>query len=208
MALIAAIFGRLLLAALFIVGGLQKLAAVGDTGAMLQGASLPANFALPVAIFEIIAGLLLAIGLMTRLVSLLLLVFVAGGIFFLHNNFGDPTQMQYALKDVAIMGGLLVTFAYGQMRGSYDYMREQRRTHDAELRAARAEGRAEGATEVPRTVVTPAPATVVNAPPAQVVTAPAPVAAPVVAAPAAVAPAAVAPVEAPVVAEKPRRRWF
>jgi hypothetical protein len=33
-------------------------------------------------------------------------------------------------------------------------MRERRRTYDAELRAARAEGKAEGATTVPRTVVT------------------------------------------------------
>jgi putative oxidoreductase len=41
------------------------------------------------------------------------------------------------------MGGLLMTFAYGQVRGTFDYMRERRKTYDAELRAARAEGRAE-----------------------------------------------------------------
>jgi putative oxidoreductase len=46
-----------------------------------------------------------------------------------------------------------MTFAYGQVRGTFDYMRERRRTYDAELRAARAEGRAEGATAVPRTAV-------------------------------------------------------
>lgn len=185
MAMIAAIIGRLLLAFMFVIGGIQKLADQPTTNAILQSANLPGNMAMAVGVFEIVAGLLLAIGLMTRLVSLLLLVFVAGGVFFLHNQFGDPTQQQLALKDVAIIGGLLMTFAYGQMRGSYDWMRERRRTHDAELRAARAEGRAEGATEVPRTVVNPAPATVVDRSPATVVTD-----------------------DGRVVEERPRRRWF
>lgn len=192
MALIAAVIGRLLLAFMFVISGIQKLADQPALNAMLGATGLPNNMAMAVGIFEIVAGLLLAVGLMTRLVSLLLLVFIAGGIFFLHNRFGDPIQLQLALKDLAIMGGLLMTFAYGQMRGSYDYMRERRRTHDAELRAARAEGRAEGATEVPRTVVNPAPATVVNPAPATVVTP---------------APAAVVDGER-VVEERPRRRWF
>lgn len=184
MALIAAIIGRLLLAFMFVIAGVQKLADQPGINAQLAAAHLPGNMAMAVGIFEIVAGLLLAVGLMTRLVSLLLLVFVAGGIFFLHNQFGDPGQMLIALKDLAIMGGLLMTFAYGQMRGSYDFMRERRRTYDAELRAARAEGRAEGATEVPRTVVNPAPATVVTAPPATVVDGDT------------------------VVEERPKRRWF
>ena len=185
MALIAAIIGRLLLAIMFIIAGFQK---IGDQGAMngqLVAVNLPGNMALGLGIFEIVAGLLLAVGLMTRLVSLVLLVFVAGGIVLLHNDIANPIQLQLALKDLAIMGGLLMTFAYGQMRGSYDFMRERRRTHDAELRAARAEGRAEGATEVPRTVVNPAPATVVNAPPATVVAD-----------------------DGRVVEERPKRRWF
>jgi putative oxidoreductase len=162
MSLIAAILGRLCLAAMFIVSGFQKLADVGTMDLILQGANLPANLAMPVAIFEIVAGLLLAVGLMTRLVSALLVVFVAGGIFFLHNQFTDPFHGTIALKDLAIIGGLLMTFAYGQMRGTYDYMRERRRTYDAELRAARAEGRAEGATTAPRTVVADTPRTVVT----------------------------------------------
>ena len=43
----------------------------------------------------------------------------------------DVTRMQYN--------------AYGQVRGSYDHLRAQRRAHKAELRAAHAEGRVEGA---------------------------------------------------------------
>jgi putative oxidoreductase len=154
MSLIAAVIGRLLLAAMFIVSGMQKIADPGPTAQMLSATNLPASFALPTGLFEVIAGVLLAIGLMTRLVSLVLAGFVALTIFFFHNQFADPLQGTLALKNLAIIGGLLMTFAYGQMRGSYDYLREKRRTHNAEVRAARAEGRAEGAAEVPQTVVT------------------------------------------------------
>jgi putative oxidoreductase len=151
MSWIAAVIGRLLLAVMFVVSGLQKLIDPGPTGQMLAGASLPPTLALPTGLFEAVAGVLLAVGLMTRLVSVVLAAFVALTIFFFHNRFADPLQGTLALKNVAIIGGLLMTFAYGQMRGSYDYLREKRRTHDAEVRAAHAEGRIEGAA-APHTV--------------------------------------------------------
>ena len=164
MSMIAAVIGRLLLAAMFVVSGLQKIADPGPTAQMLTATNLPANFAQPTGLFELVAGLLLAIGLMTRLVSIALFVFVGLTIFFFHNQFADPLQGTLALKNLAIIGGLLMTFAYGQVRGTFDYMRERRKRYDAELRAARAEGRAEGATVASRTVVagTTAPGTVVT----------------------------------------------
>ena len=146
MSMIAAVIGRLLLAVIFIVSGLQKLADPGPTAQMLSATNLPATLALPTGLFEAVAGVLLAIGLMTRLVSVVLAVFVALTIFFFHNQFADPLQGTLALKNLAIIGGLLMTFAYGQMRGSYDYLRAKRQAHRAEVRAARAEGRAEAAT--------------------------------------------------------------
>lgn len=155
MSMIAAVIGRLLLAVMFIVSGLQKIADPGPTAQMLAGTNLPESLALPTGVFELVSGLFLAIGLMTRLTAIALFVFVGLTIFFFHNQFADPLQGTLALKNLAIMGGLLMTFAYGQVRGTFDYMRERRRTYDAELRAARAEGRAEGATAAPRTVVAP-----------------------------------------------------
>ena len=154
MSWIAAVIGRLLLAVMFLVSGLQKIADPGPTGQMLAATNLPASLALPTGLFEAIAGVLLAIGLMTRLVSIVLAGFVALTIFFFHNQFADPLQGTLALKNLAIIGGLLMTFAYGQMRGSYDYLREKRRTHTAEVRAAHAEGRIEGAAAAPHAVVT------------------------------------------------------
>lgn len=150
---IAAFFGRLMLAALFVLAGIPKIIDPSGAAAMLQGANLPATLALPTGVFEVAAGLLLALGFMTRFVSILLAGFTLLATFFFHNQIGDPLQAAMALKNIAIAGGLLVVFAYGQMRWSYDHMRTTRkgevatrkaeeRAHEAELAAARAEGRA------------------------------------------------------------------
>ncbi|MCP9221577.1 DoxX family protein [Erythrobacter sp. LQ02-29] len=145
MSTIAAVIGRIFIAALFVVSGANKLLAPEPVQQLLQSTNLPANLAMPIGIFEIVAGLLLALGLLTRLVALVLAIFTLGTIFFVHNQFGDYEQGTQALKNLAITGGLLMVFAFGQVRGSLDYYRDRNRTREAELRAARAEGRAEGA---------------------------------------------------------------
>jgi len=162
MSAIAAFIGRLLLALLFVLAGIPKIIDPSGAAGMLTGVGLMPSLAMPTGVFEVVAGLLLALGFMTRLVSILLAGFTLLTVFFFHNDFGDPLQAQIALKNLAIAGGLLVVFAYGHMRWSYDHMRATRRgevavadattrLHEAELRAARAEGRAAAA---PGTVVT------------------------------------------------------
>jgi putative oxidoreductase len=153
MSSIAAFIGRLLLALIFIVSGANKLLDPAGTEAMITGVGLPGGLAIPTGVFELVAGLAVALGFMTRLFAILLAGFCLLTTFFFHNRFGDPLQAAHAMKNLAITGGLLCLFAHSQMRWSYDSMRERRRgeiatrqaeqrAHDAELRAARAEGRA------------------------------------------------------------------
>ena len=153
MSMIAAIIGRICLAAIFIISGGQKILAPAGTADMLQSVNLSGALAMPAGIFELVAGLLLAVGLMTRLVAVLLAGFTLLATMFFHNQLADPVQGAMALKNLAIFGGLLMVFAYGQMRGSYDHIRARRKgevaAHDAELRAARAEGRADAAKHRP-----------------------------------------------------------
>ena len=151
---IAALIGRILISIIFILSGFGKLTNLTDTNAMIIAAGLPSGLALPVALFEILAGLALVFGVMTRLVAILLAGFTLLSALFFHNDLTDPNQQVHALKNLAIAGGLLCLFAQSQMRWSYDSMRLHRRAelterdmaervHEAELRAARAEGRAE-----------------------------------------------------------------
>ena len=146
MSTIAAVIGRLFLSVIFILSGFQKLLDPGPTAQMLASTNLPANLALPTGAFELICGLLLALGLMTRLVAILLAGFCLVTIFFFHNQFGDPMQAAMALKNLAMAGGLLAVFAYGQVRGTLDAVREERKRQKAEIAQAHSDGVAEGAT--------------------------------------------------------------
>ena len=154
MSKIAAIIGRLLIGILFVFSGAAKLMDMGQTTAYMTSVGLPANFALPVTVFEVVAGLCLAAGFAVRFVSLLLIVFTAGTILFAHNRFADPAEATSALKNLAIIGGLALAFAHSQMWSHYYNLREKRhgevatrdaeqRAHEAELRAVRAETAAE-----------------------------------------------------------------
>jgi putative oxidoreductase len=151
MSKIAAIIGRLLIAVIFVVSGIGKLADPSGTWQMLSSVGLPPSLAIPTGLFELVAGLMLAAGFAVRLVSLALFVFVALATLFFHNRFTDPIQAAMALKNLAIMGGLMLAFAHSQMWSHYYGITRQRRgeiaardaehrAHEAELRAARAEG--------------------------------------------------------------------
>ena len=148
MAFLASVIGRMLLALIFIISGVTKVMNVAETQAFIDKVTtLPANLALPVGIFELVFGVFLAIGFLTRISSLLLFGFTLATVFFFHNQLGDQLQLQLALKNLAIAGGLLMVFAYGQARVSVDVWRERDRARRAEIRAARAEGRERGARE-------------------------------------------------------------
>lgn len=157
MSMIAVFIGRIFIAVIFVVSGINKLIHVNDTNAMITAAGLPGGLAVPTGLFELIAGICIALGIFTRLFSLLLAGFTLLTILFFHREFGDPTQAAQAMKNLAMAGGLLCLFGYGQTRWSYDAMRQRRRDElavrdaerhatEADLRAARAEGRAEAVT--------------------------------------------------------------
>src|SRR3546814_4913672 len=92
MSMIAVFFGRLFIAVIFIVSGINKLIHVNDTNAMISAAGLPGGLAIPTGLFELIAGICLALGVATRLWSSLLAAFVLLTILFFHREFTDPMQ--------------------------------------------------------------------------------------------------------------------
>lgn len=180
-AFVAAI-GRILIALLFIVSGANKLMAPAVAAAGFAQAGMSDALVVPVGIFELLAGVCLAIGIVTGLAATALAVFTAMTILMVHNQFSDPTQMPVILSHVALIGGLLMVIAHKLSLWQYDRMRLSREReraridaegarHDAELRAARAENRADLAE---RTAASP---TIVTQPVethTRVVTAPAP----------------------------------
>lgn len=155
MASIAAIIGRILLGALFVLAGLGKVMDPAGTAAYMEAESpFPGSLAVAAGVFEIVAGLILASGFMTRLASVVLIGFTLLATLFFHEQVTDQTQATMALKNLAIIGGLAMVFAYGQLRTQIGETNERAKRLDAEVKAARAEGRAEAASSAPTRPVT------------------------------------------------------
>ena len=115
MARIAAIGGRMMLAILFILAGVNKLLNLGTTQEYIEGVSvLPAFLALPTALFEIFGGMALAVGLWLRIVAPVMAVFTLLTIVFFHYDTGSTQEMALAMKNLAIAGGLFMVFAHAE----------------------------------------------------------------------------------------------
>jgi putative oxidoreductase len=117
--------GRILLAAIFILSGAGKLMGWSGTAGMMAAKGLPAPqvlLALAIA-FEILGGLSVATGYRARIGALLLILFLIPATLVFHNFWayqGGEREMQMAhfLKNVAILGGLLIVAARGPGRAS------------------------------------------------------------------------------------------
>jgi putative oxidoreductase len=117
------LFGRMLLASLFLLSGLGKITAYAATADYMASVGVPGALLPLVIVMELVGSLALILGWHTRVVSLLLAGFtlVAGALF--HNNFADQIQMVMFFKDVAIAGALLMLAANGAGRLSLDRRR-------------------------------------------------------------------------------------
>ncbi|MFO7919386.1 DoxX family protein [Rhodobacteraceae bacterium W635] len=114
--------GRVLLALIFIVAGFGKLGDVQGFSGYLASGGLPAFLAWPAVLFEIIAGLALAVGFMTRPVALALAAFSIVTAFLYHLPVNEMQQVMF-LKNLAMTGGYLLLVAHGAGALSVDRRR-------------------------------------------------------------------------------------
>jgi putative oxidoreductase len=119
--------GRLLLAAIFVQGGLGKLTDLAGTAGYFEslGVPLPSIVAPLAGIAEFVGGLAIAIGLGTRYAALVLIAFTIAATLLAHRYWGlppeaAPGQMIHFMKNLAIIGGFLVVFVTGGGRLSID----------------------------------------------------------------------------------------
>jgi putative oxidoreductase len=112
--------GRLLLAFMFVTAGYSKLVGIEGTAAYIASVGLPLPTLLAVAsgLFELVAGLALAIGFHARWAALGLGLFtlLAGALF--HAYWSAPAEQQMVqqlmfTKNLAIAGGLFILAALG-----------------------------------------------------------------------------------------------
>ena len=133
-------FGRVLFAVLFIYSGATKLFDVQNTTnaiaskvvipalltpyteqleAAVGGMKTPQMLALAVGIFEVVAGLMIAVNFGARFFAILLIFFVLIATFYFHDfwNQASPDNAKTlidALKNLSIVGALFMIAGYGR----------------------------------------------------------------------------------------------
>ena len=118
----APLIGRLLLAAIFLMSGFNKIMSPEATQQYMAAHGMPATglFLVGAIVVEVGAGLALLLGLWTRLAATALFLFMIPTTLIFHTNFADPNQMIHFLKNLAMMGGLVYVAAYGAGQISLD----------------------------------------------------------------------------------------
>lgn len=117
-----ALSARLLLAAIFLIMGLGKLAAAEGTIGYIASVGLPfagAVYYATIALEVVGAGLLIA-GYRTRAAAVALGVFSIVAAVIFHADFADQMQFTSFLKNLAIAGGMFQLAAFGPGRLSLD----------------------------------------------------------------------------------------
>jgi putative oxidoreductase len=125
---LAALVGRVLIAVLFILSGFGKIGGFDGTIQALaaKGLPLPQVAAAVALVVELGGGLLLAIGWKTRWVAGVgLILFTIAASFLFHDfwNLADAARRANQInfmKNIAIIGGLLMVVAFGPGRYSVD----------------------------------------------------------------------------------------
>jgi uncharacterized membrane protein YphA (DoxX/SURF4 family) len=132
-------FGRILFAVLFIYLGATKLFAIQDTAGFIAakvtipaalapyatqvetatGMTMPQLLAIAGGVFEIIAGLMIALNFGARFFSILLIIYLAAATYYLY-DFWDQTSPENsttlinALKNLSLIGGLFMIAGHGR----------------------------------------------------------------------------------------------
>jgi putative oxidoreductase len=120
--------GRIVLVIIFIFSGLGKLMDISGTAAYIasKGLPFPQLLAVGAGIGELAGGIAIAIGWQTRLAAVGLIVFTAVAAFFFHDFWNLPAgaeranQMVHAMKNLSMIGGLMVLAVAGAGRLSVD----------------------------------------------------------------------------------------
>jgi len=112
---LAALAGRILLALIFLLSGIEKITGYAMTLGYMTKAGLPFPQVLLVVsvIVEIGCALALIVGWKTRPAAIALVIWMIPVTLIFHNPAAGGDAMIHFMKNVAITGGLLMVFASG-----------------------------------------------------------------------------------------------
>ena len=114
------VIARVLLALMFLLAGISKFGDLQGTAGYIAsgGLPMPQVLAFATAALEVVAALMLIVGWQARWAALALAVFTLMASLFFHKFWALPADQQYMqqlmfMKNSAVIGGLLMVFAFG-----------------------------------------------------------------------------------------------
>ncbi len=120
---LAAPAGRILLALMFLIAGINKISGYAGMQGYMESMGVPGALLPLVIALEVLGGITLMLGWHTRVTAFLLAGFTLLATLIFHSNLGDQTQMLFFLKNLSITGGLLMVVSHGAGPYSIDNRR-------------------------------------------------------------------------------------
>ncbi len=116
------LFGRILLSTIFLMSGLGKITDFANTQQFMAAYGMPmtAFFIVCAIILEVGGGLSVLLGYKARWGALALVIFLIPATLIFHTKFSDQVQMIMFMKNMAILGGLLLVASFGSGPVSVD----------------------------------------------------------------------------------------
>ena len=120
---LADLLGRVLIAAIFLVAGLNKISGYDGTVGYMESMGVPGVLLPLVIALEVLGAVAIIVGWRTRLFAFLLAGFSVVSAVIFHRALGDSLQFILFMKNVAMAGGFLFLVARGAGEWSLDARR-------------------------------------------------------------------------------------
>lgn len=114
------LIARLFLAHIFLLAGLNKISGYEGTAGYMDSMGVPGGLLPLVIVLEIAGALALIVGFKVKWAAYALAGFTIVSAAIFHADFGDQTQMIMFMKNISIVGGLLLLSVHGAGELSLD----------------------------------------------------------------------------------------
>lgn len=123
----AVLLGRIGLSIIFIVSGWGKLQDLASTQQYMQTMGVPGALAPLVVAVELLGGLAVLTGTLTRVAAVGLAIFCLLTAFIFHSHFAEQMQAVNFMKNLAMAGGFIMLAAAGSGTFGIDALWRRRR---------------------------------------------------------------------------------
>ena len=119
------LIGRIMISAIFLFSGVNKIINYGGTVGWMEGFGIPGILLIPAIIIEILFPIMIIIGYQIRIAAGGLLFFSLITAFIFHFDFSNQMQIIAFLKNIGLAGGLLFLI----VNGAKDFSLEKKKKY-------------------------------------------------------------------------------